>query len=61
MEVKSKENIEKEVKNPKVTETKNNDEDKKNKPENKIKETEKKNEDNSIEFSQLWGGVNYII
>jgi hypothetical protein len=61
MEVKSKENIEKEVKNPKVTETKNKDEDKNNKSENKIKETEKKNENNSIEFSQIWGGVNYII
>jgi hypothetical protein len=58
MEVKANENDKKGEKNIKVTETKDNV--KNEKPETKVKESEKEKEV-PVTFSQLWGGINYII
>ena len=58
MEVKANENDKKGEENIKVTETKDNV--KNEKPETKVKENEKEKE-GPITFSQLWGGINYII
>ena len=58
MEVKANENNKKGEENIKVTETKDNV--KNDKPETKVKESEKEKEA-PVTFSQLWGGINYII
>jgi hypothetical protein len=61
MEVKAKENGEKEVKNIKVTETENKEKEKKADTENKTKDVEIKEVKNEVSSPIFGSEINYII